>query len=171
MAPSLAREAPGPAMLPLLEGLEPTAGALADALTTPYEDCFLIKLADDNAVMLAHYADEVGGPLYAVVFRSIRKLEADSEQLYAADAAAHEEAKKSGGLLKYWYGTLNEQRECLATCIWSSREHARRALGKPSHIKAMQLASQMYVMYVLERYWIHKCGDSKSGLHLVFERL
>eukprot|EP00850_Spirogloea_muscicola_P004299 SM000018S03664 [mRNA] locus=s18:647436:648545:- [translate_table: standard] len=168
MAPSLTREAPGPAMFPLLEGLEPTPDALADALTTPYEDCFLW---DRILPELAYYADEVGGPLYAVVFRSIRKVEADSEQLYAADAAAHEEAKKSGGLLKYWYGTLNEQRECLATCIWSSREHARRALGKPSHIKAMQLASQMYVMYVLERYWIHKCGDSKSGLHLVFERL
>ena len=40
-----------------------------------------------------------GKPLYAVAFRSVRREDANTEQLYAADALAHEEARKNGGLL------------------------------------------------------------------------
>ncbi|KAI9292856.1 hypothetical protein K502DRAFT_282002, partial [Neoconidiobolus thromboides FSU 785] len=92
------------------------------------------------------------GSWYIVVFRSIRNKDANSEELYTADALAHEEAKNSGGLLKYWYASLNQNNECLAMCVWANREWAKLAHYKPSHIKAMQLASKMYESYVLERY-------------------
>ncbi|KAI5073444.1 hypothetical protein GOP47_0011457 [Adiantum capillus-veneris] len=91
---------------------------------------------------------------YMVVFRSKRREGADSKALYAADAEAHEEAKRSGGLLMYWYGSLNERRECFATCIWKSREDALRATKLPKHIEAAMLASQMYEFYRLEKYWL-----------------
>lgn len=55
-------------------------------------------------------------------------------------------------MLQYWYGILNERRECLAMCIWASREDALKALHKPAHREAMKLASVMYDMYTLERY-------------------
>ncbi|KAH7436341.1 hypothetical protein KP509_05G015200 [Ceratopteris richardii] len=91
---------------------------------------------------------------YMVVFRSKRSKDANSELLYQADADAHEEAKESGGLLTYWYGTLNAERECFATCIWRSRKDASQASRLPKHLRAASLASRMYDFYRLERYWL-----------------
>ncbi|KAI9006154.1 hypothetical protein BC832DRAFT_471359 [Gaertneriomyces semiglobifer] len=99
---------------------------------------------------------------YLVVFRSVRKATANSSALYDADHLAHEEAKKSGGILKYWYGDLNDQRECLAMCVWASRDFAKRATTGPDHVKAMRLAAQMYETYRLERYWLIKDADSNE---------
>ncbi|KAI9327269.1 hypothetical protein BDR26DRAFT_792408, partial [Obelidium mucronatum] len=96
------------------------------------------------------------GDWYLVAFRSVRKENADSKALYDADALAHSEALESGGLLKYWYGSLNEKRECLAMCIWSSREFARLATRKPYHILAQSLAGRMYESYTLERWSLQK---------------
>eukprot|EP00897_Mesotaenium_endlicherianum_P006015 jgi/Mesen1/5441/ME000271S04469 len=150
-----------------LDALEPTLFAQTDPLTTPYEDCFKWKHIIESLQV------EEGKLLYAVVFRSVRKESADTEELYAADAAAYEEARQGGGLLKYWYGTLNKRRECLATCIWESREAARGALGKAAHVKAMQLAAQMYYTYTLERYWIRLAKNGDNGKHcgLEFEQI
>ncbi|KAH7436340.1 hypothetical protein KP509_05G015100 [Ceratopteris richardii] len=91
---------------------------------------------------------------YMVVFRSKRAVNADSELLYAADAEAHDEAKRSGGLLSYWYGPINQDRECFATCIWKSREDAIRASMLPKHLRAAMLASKTYEFYDLQRYWL-----------------
>ncbi|KAI6175363.1 hypothetical protein M3Y97_00680900 [Aphelenchoides bicaudatus] len=96
------------------------------------------------------------GDWFIVAFRSVRKATACSEALYQADEKAHQEAIESGGLLKYWYGTLNEHRQCLAMCIWSSREFARLAIVKPLHLKAVSLTRQMYESYTLERYSLIK---------------
>lgn len=137
--------------------MEPTELAHSDPLTTPYSECFhWDRLADWLPL-------EEGQPLYAVVFRSVRKEEADTQELYEADAAAHEEARAGGGLLTYWYGVLNERRECLATCIWSSRDAARRALGQPKHANAMRLASRMYHTYELTRYWVYRSKPGADG--------
>lgn len=54
--------------------------------------------------------------------------------------------------VKYWYGILNERRECLAMCIWASRDDAVKAIHKPAHREAMKLAPVMYDTYTLERY-------------------
>lgn len=67
--------------------------AYTDPLTTPIEKAFEW---DRELKDLASY----GRDFYVVVFRSIRKSSADSEMLYQADAAAQEEARLSGGLLK-----------------------------------------------------------------------
>ncbi|KAJ3278890.1 hypothetical protein HDU79_001109 [Rhizoclosmatium sp. JEL0117] len=99
---------------------------------------------------------EEEGDWYIVAFRSVRKVDADAKALYDADHLAHTEALESGGLLKYWYGSLNEKRECLASCIWSSRDFARQATKKPYHLLAMSLASRMYESYTLERWSLVK---------------
>lgn len=53
---------------------------------------------------------------YVVVFRSRLHPGVDQDHLHALDAYSHQEAVKSGGLLKYWFGTKNEKRQNLATC-------------------------------------------------------
>ncbi|KAG0620158.1 hypothetical protein M758_4G193900 [Ceratodon purpureus] len=126
--------------------------AYTDPLTTPVEKCF------DWNRELKDLVTFYGREFYLVVFRSIRKSSADNEMLYNANAAAQEEARLSGGLLKYWYGILNERRECLAMCIWASREDAVKAIHKPAHRVAMKLTSAMYDIYTLP--------TSKPCLHL-----
>ncbi|KAI9268985.1 hypothetical protein BDA99DRAFT_603178 [Phascolomyces articulosus] len=104
---------------------------------------------------------ETEGEWFIVAFRSVRKADADSKLLYEADARAQQEAVHSGGLLKYWYGDLNEHRECLAMCIWVNREYALKATRKPLHLKAAKLASEMYESYQLERYsLIKRAGEN-----------
>ncbi|KAL3693931.1 hypothetical protein R1sor_007582 [Riccia sorocarpa] len=101
---------------------------------------------------------------YVVAFRSIRSKGADDPKLYAADALAQAEARQSGGLLMYWYGSLNERRECFAMCIWESVEHARKANSLPAHMVARNLAREMYDTYQLERYWLGSDADSTPVL-------
>ncbi|KAI6195115.1 hypothetical protein M3Y96_01196600 [Aphelenchoides besseyi] len=119
-------------------------------------------------------ADRLGidekGDWFIVAFRSVRKPSADTQALYNADALAHQEAIESGGLLKYWYGTLNELRQCLAMCIWSNRQFARAATVKPLHIQAVSLTRQMYESYTLERYRLikHK-GEAKFQIERLEE--
>lgn len=51
-----------------------------------------------------------------MVFRSCIALNADVDRLHELDAKSHQEATASGGLLKYWFGSKNAERENLATC-------------------------------------------------------
>ncbi len=53
---------------------------------------------------------------YVVAFYSKLKEGADRNLLQQLDKESHAEAAKSGGLLKYWFGSPNEQRRNLATC-------------------------------------------------------
>ncbi|KAI8802444.1 hypothetical protein BJ742DRAFT_833094 [Cladochytrium replicatum] len=103
---------------------------------------------------------ELAGVWYIVAFRSVRRADADHKALYDADFAAHEEAKNSGGILKYWYGDLDADRRCLAMCVWAGRGFARRATRKPKHLVAVGLAARMYDEYRLERYWLIKVAGS-----------
>lgn len=93
---------------------------------------------------------------YVVAFRSKRQAGSPSKSLYEADRAAHEEAVAHGGLLLYWYGVPNDQGENLATCIWTDRHAALRALSGDKHRVAMELARDMYEHYRLERYALRK---------------
>ena len=68
--------------------------AHTDPLTTPIEDCFHWEQEFQDLV------ENHGNEFYLVVFRSIRRPSVDSEKLFFADAAAQEEARLSGGLLK-----------------------------------------------------------------------
>jgi hypothetical protein len=104
--------------------------------------------------------------LYLVVFRSVRRPEADLDLLHYHDDRAFEEALKSGGLLRYFKGHANEQDECLSFCLWETRKQARHAADATSHRSATEISAQMYLSYSLERFWIRKVGEK-----LVFDRI
>ncbi|KAL8933253.1 MAG: hypothetical protein Q9211_005882 [Gyalolechia sp. 1 TL-2023] len=53
---------------------------------------------------------------YIVVFRSQVPPTTDRSHLAELDKAAHVEAMRSGGLLKYWFGTPDADGRNLATC-------------------------------------------------------
>jgi hypothetical protein len=103
--------------------------------------------------------------LYLVVFRSLRRPEADLALLREHDDSAYEEALISGGLLRYFKGHANERGKCLSFCLWETSEQARKAAGASSHRSAAGITALMYLSYRLERYWL-----KKDGGHLVFER-
>src|SRR5215203_7350756 len=102
--------------------------------------------------------------LYLVVFRSLRRPEADLDLLQEHDDRAYEEALESGGLLRYFKGNANERGECLSFCLWETREQARQAADAASHRSAAGVSAQMYLSYLLERFWIQKSREK-----LVFE--
>jgi hypothetical protein len=102
--------------------------------------------------------------LYLVVFRSLRRPEADLDILHEHDNRAYEEALASGGLLRYFKGQANERGECLSFCLWETREQARHAADAASHRSAAGVSAQMYLSYSIDRYWLEKVGEK-----LVFE--
>ena len=104
--------------------------------------------------------------LYLVVFRSVRRPDADLALLREQDDRAYEEALRSGGLLRYFKGHANEQGECLSFCLWRTRDQALEAASAASHKSAADITARMYVSYVLDRYWLKKAGGD-----LVFERI
>ncbi|KZT59196.1 hypothetical protein CALCODRAFT_431396 [Calocera cornea HHB12733] len=103
---------------------------------------------------------------YCVAFRSKRRKGSNSEALYTADAKAHDEAIRNGGLIRlplYRYGVPDERTGLnLATCIWQSRRHAVAGASKPSHIQAMRLAAESYDVYRLERYVLRKTAGERA---------
>ena len=104
--------------------------------------------------------------LYLVVFRSVRRPDADLALLREHDDRAYEEALRSGGLLRYFKGHANEQGECLSFCLWETNEQAREAASAASHKSAAEITARMYLSYVLDRYWLKQAGGE-----LVFERI
>lgn len=108
------------------------------------------------------------GRWYLVVFRSVRRPDADEAILTEFDDDAYMEALQAGGLLFYFRGSLNERRECLSFCIWESQEQARAGSCLPLHRRAAAITPETYVTYKLERYHIHK--DSPDG-PLLFDAL
>jgi hypothetical protein len=104
--------------------------------------------------------------LYLVVFRSLRRPEADLDLLQEHDDRAYEEALESGGLLRYFKGNANERGECLSFCLWETAEQARKAASAASHRSATGITAQTYLTYVLERYWLKKEAEQ-----LIFERI
>jgi hypothetical protein len=102
--------------------------------------------------------------LYLVVFRSLRRPEADLALLRQHDDRAYEEALISGGLLRYFRGHANGRGECLSFCLWETREQAREAADAASHRSATGIIAEMYLSYRLERYLLKKEGEK-----LVFE--
>jgi hypothetical protein len=100
-----------------------------------------------------------------VVFRSVRRPDADLDLLREHDDRAYEEAVRSGGLLRYFKGDANERGECLSFCLWETSERASAAASADSHRSAADLTARMYISYVLDRYWL-----KKAGRELEFER-
>lgn len=99
--------------------------------------------------------------LYLVVFRSIRRPDADLDLLRWFDDLAYAEALQSGGLLRYFKGEADERGHCLSFCLWENREAAVRASGGRRHARAAEITVDMYVSYDLERYELTPYGDGR----------
>jgi len=101
------------------------------------------------------------GEWYLVVFRSIRREAIDDLTLEMHDYGAHIEAqRRADGLVFYFRGIPNENRECLSFCLWNSREEAARASQLPLHRVAMSMVNEKYEWYSLERYVVRKAPGS-----------
>lgn len=105
------------------------------------------------------------GEWYLVVFRSIRRVEADERRLAEFDDRAHHEAELAPGFVHYFKGPAAPDRSCLSFCMWTSRAEARAAAGRPAHQGAMTVLAEMYEAYVLE--FLRVTG--RAGLPLQFE--
>lgn len=81
--------------------------------------------------------------VYVVIFRSKLLAGTDRERLGLLDQKSHEEACASGGLLKYWFGSTDNERRNLATCLWRHREDASLGGGGPWHKQARESARVM----------------------------
>jgi len=81
---------------------------------------------------------------YTVIFRSRLNDNIDRQLLHDLDKHSHGEATISGNLLKYWFGSADEENRNLATCIWRNREDARRGGLGPWHKKARLAARELY---------------------------
>src|SRR5215207_6522226 len=89
--------------------------------------------------------------LYLVVFRSVRRPSAELDLLREHHDRAYEDALESGGLLRYFKGEANEQRECLSFCLWETRKQAIEAAGAAAHQSAAEISVRMYESYMLDR--------------------
>jgi hypothetical protein len=135
-----------------------------------YEACRRISPINPNYANLPiqegfDFSGRLGGipfdRLYLVVFRSVRRPDANLKLLKEHDDRAYEAALEAGGLLRYFKGEMNERRECLSFCLWESREQAVAAAGGASHRKAANVSAEMYESYDLERY---ELTQDTSGL-------
>jgi hypothetical protein len=100
------------------------------------------------------------GDWYVVVFRSVRRLEADDALLEESDRRAFAEAAGHSGLLCYFIGELDDDRRCLSMCVWQDRTRAGEAATLPEHTAAIAIAGARYTSYLLERYRLTKRDGS-----------
>ncbi|KAH8693191.1 hypothetical protein BGW36DRAFT_302050 [Talaromyces proteolyticus] len=98
---------------------------------------------------------------YLVSFRSKLHPVIDDQRLHDLDYYSHQEAIASGGLLKYWFGTKNEEHRNLATCVWRSREDAREGGKGPWHRQA-RAAVSMYETIVFKTMKLVIDDDASS---------
>ncbi|POS69484.1 hypothetical protein DHEL01_v212123 [Diaporthe helianthi] len=89
---------------------------------------------------------------YIVAFRSRYESGIDYSHLGDLDKAAHAEATASGGFLKYWFGTPDQNLRNLATCIWRSREDARKGGIGPAHKEAISAVRTMYAEWRIDQH-------------------
>ncbi|KAL8929876.1 MAG: hypothetical protein Q9208_001020 [Pyrenodesmia sp. 3 TL-2023] len=147
--------------------LSPTTHAYA---TVPYIEAFNWE-AVFSSLATAVKKDAfqwTGQSFYIVVFRSQVPPSTDRSHLAALDRAAHMEAMKSGGLLKYWFGLPDSDGRNLATCklltqsagsripdvlegIWRRREDAAPGSSGEGHKAAMRATIAMYSEWAIER--------------------
>ncbi|OCK76285.1 hypothetical protein K432DRAFT_446130 [Lepidopterella palustris CBS 459.81] len=118
----------------------------SDYATAPYEESLNWTTVLGTLQQLAeteHYQWKEQS-FYVVIFRSKLNPSVDGELLRQLDFESHGEATSSGGLLKYWFGSPNAERRNLATCLWRSKEDARKGGLGPWHKKARAAARDIY---------------------------
>jgi quinol monooxygenase YgiN len=87
---------------------------------------------------------------YVVVFRSQVRPDADRDLMRQLDAAAHAEAKESGGLLEYVAGSDDGAKA--SVCVWHTKADAKRASTLPNHTLAASHASDFYEWWKISTY-------------------
>jgi len=116
-----------------------------------------------SAFNWTHVAEpESAGEWYLVVFRSVRRVDADEVLLTEHDERAHREAESAPGFVHYVKGPLTAARACLSFCLWTSRAAAREASGRAAHREAVTLVSRMYERYTLEFYRVTKRAGERA---------
>jgi len=96
-----------------------------DYATAPYDQAFnWDSIVDVFSQTARAHADVLDVPdsleFFVIVFRSRINKQADRQLLGELDSAAHVEAVEGGGLLKYWFGTPDQNGRNLATCVSAS---------------------------------------------------
>ncbi|TVY20050.1 UPF0643 protein PB2B2.08 [Lachnellula arida] len=99
---------------------------------------------------------------YIVVFRSQIPPTTVYADLGILDKAAHAEATKSGGFLKYWFGSPDDSGRNLATCVWRSLHDARVGSVGEAHRQAAGAARQLYSEWKIERLRLLIKDDAKE---------
>lgn len=100
------------------------------------------------------------GKWFLVVFRSVRSEMYDDALVTEFDEQAYQEALESSGLLYYFRGGMNEQRQCLSLCVWENQTQAHVASRLPRHQAAARLARDAYMSFGLERHLLVKSRGS-----------
>jgi hypothetical protein len=137
----------------------------AFAALTPVSEAYA-TLPVARAFDWSDVARQLGdGEWYLVVFRSIRRADANEVRLTAFDDGAHIEAQSAPGFVHYFKGPAASDRSCLSFCLWTSRADARAAAGRPGHIQAVSVIDEMYEVYTLE--FLRVTG--RAGAPLRFE--
>jgi hypothetical protein len=109
------------------------------------------------------------GEFYCIAFYSTLHPNVDTDRLHYLDGLAHAEANLSGGLLKYWWQDPPDPstRRNLATCLWTSWDHAKRAGRLPMHGKAMAATRDSYEKWGVERYYLKVEEGNRWKLELI----
>ena len=126
----------------------------------PYKETFnideVISLARVYAKTLNAHFD--GTSMYVIAFRSIlydkvQQLSSKRQWLADVDKASHQEANESGGLLKYWFGTPDDEHaQNLATCWWVSKQDAVKGGGGKAHRDGMKTVRLWFKHWKVEEY-------------------
>jgi hypothetical protein len=99
------------------------------------------------------------GEWYMVAFRSTRRVDADEARLTRYDDSAHTEAMLAPGFVHYYKGPANAMGLCMSFCLWTSRQKARAASGRPAHVAAAAVTFESYAHYSLEFHRVRRLVD------------
>jgi hypothetical protein len=130
--------------------------------TAPFDRLVPVRSGYQTAPILEAFnwsytlGDIESGRWYLIVFRSLRRENVDDSLLTDHDDMAFVEAMRSGGLLRYYKGSMDGDRHCLSLCVWERRRQAQLATALPDHRDAAQLTNRFYVWYDVERYILRK---------------
>jgi len=125
----------------------------ADYATSPYADTFNWSEITASLRQIVAATGNIWKTetFYIVAFRSQIPPTTDYAHLGDLDKAAFLEAVKSGGFIKYWFGHPDRLGRNLATCIWRSKEHARRGGVGEAHRRASAATRFLYTDWKIER--------------------
>ena len=126
----------------------------------PVSDRYAMLPVSDAFSWNAILDDVPPGEWYMVAFRSIRRPDADETRLAMYDDWAHTEAMHAPGFVHYFKGQANALGHCLSFCLWTTRQKARAAAGRPAHVQAAAMTFESYAHYSLEFYRVRRSADA-----------